>query len=698
MHKKINGLWAMCLLLTAFSVILFAQAGVPVFAESGAELLSKYGFVEGDSNGDLMLNRKLTREQFAILLCKLYGKSIEASRFKRPPNYRDAYQFPAWSKSYISYAQYMGWMVGVGDRRFNNEGEVSDTQLAVALTKVLGYAPKDPIEALSVLESFGIQIPSSKSLTRAEVFEVMWQAVSRPVMKNGKVLGEVIGRLQGDISVFKIKNIQSGNLGFLVAEFNKPVDAVSVNRNSIHLVRVSTGELIEISSVRVSGNKVFFIPSEKFDRGYVDCTITGINSGWGESDRMNPVTRRILIEDGSSPQCVGLEFTGEREITLIFDEPISSVGVVKLKLGNINIGVSETGVTGLGTDRVTFQVFASLQDGKTYELKVQGFKDLVGKLSTETSLKEMYTKRNSNPVLQIGEQTAEYVELIFSAPVKGVEETKFYHTGPEKKPIRITASPHFHSSRISKDDYIDRAYLWFYDSASDQNFPIPPSETILYVDERAISDGFNETLKAGTYPIKSCEDVPKNRVEFVKFKFPDKLKIGMSMKGNQPVVHVSDENDKEIALKRGRNLYSKEFEYTLEEKIDAKSIFVEIGSEDESVVAHKVNIRIGDLDPPKVLNVVKQHSKEDYFLIVYFSEVIDDSALLLSNYRMVTPGGTRNITGQVKLLEGGAAVSIMIPKNDYMEIVDKASEMYISGIKDPAGNMMTGVKVKVGEQ
>lgn len=680
------------------SVPAVVRNTVPAFAESGAELLHKYGFVKGGVNGDLMLDRKLTREQLAILVCELHGKSVEASRFKRPPNYRDAYQFPSWSKNYISYAQYMGWMQGVGDRRFSNKGYVPDTQLAIALTKVLGYAPKDHLEALSILESFGIKIPKTKALTRAEAFEVMWQAVSRPIMKNGKVLGEVTGRLQGETASFDIKAIRSDNLGFLVVEFNKPVDALSVNRNSIHLFAIATGKPIEISSVRVSGNKVFFIPAEKFARATVECKISGINSGWGESDKMKTVTRRFLIEDLAPPKCIGLEFTGEREITLLFDEPIASVGNVKLKLGNINIGVSETGVKGLGTDRITFQVFANLQDGKVYEAKTERFKDLVGRTNVETTVRETYTKRTSNPVLQIGEQTAEYVELIFSAPVKGLEESLFYHTDSEKRPIKITASPSFQSAPLSKNDYIDRAYLWFYDSSSRLNHPVPASETILYVDERGISDGFNEDLKPGTYAIRSGEAVAKTRVESVKFESSNRLKIALSRETAGLVVRVRDEGGEKLALKYIRGSQSAEYEYQFVREMKAGRISVEIGGADSSFVPHKVEIRYGDEEPPRVLNVVKKSSADGRFLMVYFSEPLDDSALLLSNYQIILSNGVRNFSGRVSLSEDGKVVTISVPQRDYEEIVDKTTEMYISGIKDTAGNIMTSVKVKVGEQ
>lgn len=49
---------------------------IPTFAagETGAQLLQQNKFVSGDQNGDLMVNKALTREELAALIAELNGK------------------------------------------------------------------------------------------------------------------------------------------------------------------------------------------------------------------------------------------------------------------------------------------------------------------------------------------------------------------------------------------------------------------------------------------------------------------------------------------------------------------------------------------------------------------------------------------------------------------------------------------------
>lgn len=695
------------LLLTASFVVFSA----PFFAQGEGELLRRHGFVKGDDKGHLMEDQKLTREQLAVLLCELYGRGIEASRFKRPPDYADAYLFPAWSRNYISYAQYMGWMIGTESKFFYNKGFVSDRVLAQALIRVLGYSVENMDESLKLFRTLGIRIPKTSALTRAQAFEVLWRVVTKPVMKGGKILGEEIGRLSEDTDAFRLLNIRSDNFGYVVATFNKNVDPISVSKDSMLLTDVNTGRRIEIAAVKVFKKSVYFIPSAPLKKTVAECRLQGVNSDWGESDRMKDTAQRVVIDDTAHPNFVGFEFSGEREITLIFDEPISKIGDVKLKMGNINISVSHIGVTGIGTDRLTFKVHSNLQEGKSYAVEPRLFKDLVGKSNTVSSKEEIFYKHTNAPTLQIGEQKTGYVELIFSSPVKGLEESKFYHTSPEKRPIKITAAANFQSAPISSNDYVNRAYLWFYDSSSDRNYPLSNKGTLFYVDERGITDGFNEQLKQSTYTVKASDEEVFPKVEAVEFMSPQILKIKFSANVSSPSVTVRTNGgevlDYKVSKKVGSNgggsengsnaSSGRELTLTFLKHVVSESIEVKITSEKDRLVSHSVTIRIDDNVAPEVVGVRRRSVRGEFALVVDFSESLDDSALLVSNYQIVNGGTLNPIAGKAKFEREKRTVVISLPERDYKEIVSSGRELYISGVKDLAGNVMTGVRVKIRE-
>lgn len=711
-----------------------AVAGVaPVFADvlvrsgeeegRGGEQLKRYGFISGGDNGDLMLDSYLTREQLAIIICSLYGKNIEGARFKRPPNYTDAYKFPTWSRSYISYCQYMGWMHGRSNGIFDNTGKVSSDELATVIVRVLGYTVEDYRESVATLEQLGITVPRSYELTRGEAFDVLWKTVTRPIMKNGKSLGEVTGRLKSEPSAFRITNLRSNNLGYLVAEFSKAVDPISVGKGSIELVNTQSGEAVEISSVKVVQNMVYFIPPKPFTRMQAACSIRGVNSNWSESDVMPEFSKAIRIDDSSNPNFVGFEISGERSITLIFDEPISKVGNVRLKVGNVYISVENTGVVGLMTDRLTFAVHSNLQEGKVYSVEAQYFKDLVGKNNNVATREAVFVRSSQEPTLQLGEQKTDFIEVIFSTPVNGIDETKFYHTSPEKHPIKITAVADFRANATSRSDYVDRIYLWFYDPSSDKNYPVPVKETPFFVDEKGITDGFGRPLKAGNYTVRASDEVVIPKVQHVTFKSPRTLLIGFTSVVTMPKVEVRTSDGQKLRLSPVGKGPADTYEFRFASPVQADTIKVEIADardnkfSDLAVDVHKVDIRIDDEIPPTLLKAEKKAERGEYFLILTFSEPIDDTGLQMSSYQLVVGKQARSFSGiaTFALKQGSDSqnadsdgevqkdwdkriVLVKLPESDYKELLEPAKEIYVTGVKDLAGNVIKSVRKSFEEK
>lgn len=667
---------------------------------SGGEKLKKYGFISGGTNGDLMPERKLTRQELAVIICSLYGKKIEADRFRRPPIYKDAYRFAEWSKSYISYCQYMGWMVGRSGDVFDHAGAVSADDLSNVILRALDYREE---RGRAALESLGVSVPVGNALTREQAFEVLWQAVSKPIMKNGKSLGEFTGRLDSAPASFGVSELRSDNLGYLVAEFTKFVDSASVGKNSIILTDLSTRERIPIGSVKVEKSRVFFIPETPFRSVRAYCEIRDINSDWGESDRMPPFQKHIQIVDTSAPKMQRAEISGEKAITLVFDEPISKVGNLRLKSGNVYISVATSGVAGLMTDRLTFAVHSTLQEGKTYVVETSGFKDLVGKAGPRVSTEAVSVRSAELPSVRVGAQTSDCIELIFSKPVNGVDASKFYHTGPEKKPIKVTTVSNYQAASISKKDYVDRVYLWFYHPSSDRNFPVPTQDSVFVIDERGITDGFNQPLKSGTYSVKASDPLTP-KVEFVEFVSSGKLRIGFTGVLTAPTLEVKDGKGNRLALSPLTKAPSKVYEYRVSGELSAESVFVGISGAKESraehgreVTPHHVHLRIGDAVLPTVTAVRRSVKGGMYYLEVKFSEAVDESALQLSNYQLVIDNTLKTFTGKAEFFADQTGVRMTLPEADYKELVLPSNLMFITGIKDLAGNQMAGVRKEIGD-
>lgn len=179
MKRIIAGILAMLLI---FSM-------VPVFAnvaeESGNKLKEK-GIVKGGNNGDLMLDKVLTRVEMAVLLARLYAEEKQAKEYKQPSEYKDEKDVPKWGKNYVSYAKMRGWLKGDSVGNFSPNEAVTGEQLATILLRILGYqTAKWGKNRAELLAKTGIAIEVAGDINRGQVFEALWDAVSKPVMSDG---------------------------------------------------------------------------------------------------------------------------------------------------------------------------------------------------------------------------------------------------------------------------------------------------------------------------------------------------------------------------------------------------------------------------------------------------------------------------------------------------------------------------------
>lgn len=188
--------------LVVFSVLPVNQPSYAAPGEESGARLKSLGIIQGNSTGDLMLDKNLNRVELAVLLSRLYGEEWKASTYTEPSAFKDEAKFPKWGVRYIAYAQHRGWLVGDSAANFNPYNNVSGEELAVLLLRILGYEEAKWGKNVAELEKrTGLVISSkSKALLRGELFDVLWMAVSKPVMKDGEALLDKIDSSNGTAS------------------------------------------------------------------------------------------------------------------------------------------------------------------------------------------------------------------------------------------------------------------------------------------------------------------------------------------------------------------------------------------------------------------------------------------------------------------------------------------------------------------
>lgn len=153
------------------------EYGIPNL--SGAQLLRAYEVIRGDQSGNLMEDMPINRQQIAVILARLHRQESDAAEYKPLPGFADDFMIDKWALPYVSYARKMGWMKGDPFGVFDPKGFLGSEHLAVLINRLVDGEEKPWGQNVAHLNArLGMSMPTAEMMTRGEIFEVLWQAVS----------------------------------------------------------------------------------------------------------------------------------------------------------------------------------------------------------------------------------------------------------------------------------------------------------------------------------------------------------------------------------------------------------------------------------------------------------------------------------------------------------------------------------------
>ena len=147
--------------ITAMLLCLVLTVGMtlPAFAAGGSETaasayLVEKGILEGDTNGNLMLDKSLTRAELAVILTRLdyvdspgglddwrnWGAEYFANPETRINTFTD---LPVWTAPYVEYCYQRSLMIGVGENQFAPGTAVSPKMACTVILRYCGIPETD---------------------------------------------------------------------------------------------------------------------------------------------------------------------------------------------------------------------------------------------------------------------------------------------------------------------------------------------------------------------------------------------------------------------------------------------------------------------------------------------------------------------------------------------------------------------------
>lgn len=319
--KKTVALLVAAALVFGLALVVHSYSSYP-----GADKLKEYGFINGNENGDLLVDEYLGRAEACVLLAEMHGEKEKAKAFKGngPDDFSDVGD-KDWFAPYVRYANSRGWINGYTDGTFKPRDSVSVQMWAKMLLESLGYY-QGWASAISDLSDLGVKIYAVDSLKikRGEAFDVMWAAVNKNPKGETRSLGEIVGRLKPKQS--DIRSVEMSTLAGLDILVSEALDEVSAEEVSNYLIVEESGAEVKILSVSYDAEAkkigvTFENPVKpgaklRLERANVKMEGEGMleKSGFGE----------FVAQDNVPPKVISMYSLGTRALRIDFSEPVYS--------------------------------------------------------------------------------------------------------------------------------------------------------------------------------------------------------------------------------------------------------------------------------------------------------------------------------------------------------------------------------------
>lgn len=190
MKKK----FMLCLffVLVIFASTSLSATSVATKYKKSAEELKSYNIIQGDSSGDLMLDKNLKREDLIVILSRLMNDEERAKKYSSETKFTDLKNASKVYLPYINWAVSNGYIHGVTKDKFGYGDYVTVRQYQAILLRILDYSSEakkwDMVSDYAVTYGLmdGLNLKPDDFLNRGEMALMTTNALKTP--KKGSTL------------------------------------------------------------------------------------------------------------------------------------------------------------------------------------------------------------------------------------------------------------------------------------------------------------------------------------------------------------------------------------------------------------------------------------------------------------------------------------------------------------------------------
>jgi Big-like domain-containing protein len=699
MKRTLSLVLALVMVLGSFGAVFAVDTEDKV--EVGA-FLETVGVLQGDEEGNLMLDNTLLRRDMVILLSRLMGVEEVAKDFPAESlTFKDITD--AHYNGYIAWSVENGLIKGHSEDVFGFNENVTAQQYVTVLMRALDYDVEDEAYAtvLADAKELGLcgdlEVENDDQITRGQMAVMTFNALGATMNDSEVTLAESLGVEMPEPEVTEateVENVYADNLKEIVVEFDGQVE-----KDSAELEVNYSLDKGDIKKAVLSEDKTEVVLTvEKFMENQKERELT-VRNIKTEDGKLNTQEIDFTPVDRAIPEVVSVEGLGTKAVKVTFTEPVKEDTV---KPSNFKIdGSSFVGTIDKDeTEVVILKNYKKLSEG-THTIEIKGIKDFAEYLMVTTEEEFEVVEDNEAPEIESVDATLEYVTVTFTEPVQDSSVrggSNAYWKATESTSVKNKSK--VNAERISDDTY----KFDFTDKA------LPGYSVYLYLE--GVKDYSDNTI-AKDSPVLVNAEIDQTRPEVVYVEVNDdndeievKFSKAIDNLTKKDKYELLDEDDKKVSIKTVKSsdndrtatvhLYKglKKGTYTLElEGLQDKTVLK------NTIMPYSTELEVGSVDGPKVTNV----SVNDREVYIKFNREMTISGEYgvanPDNYFMEYDGKVRALPDDVEIqvYAEGKSVIITMPEeiNDKKFVDTKLTAITVQRVEDVDGKTLKGYSDRV---
>ncbi|MGE5474354.1 MAG: S-layer homology domain-containing protein [Ignavibacteriales bacterium] len=127
--------------LFIFQTPIFAQVSNEQIQQQSANAMVKLGLLKGYENGNLGLERNITRAEFATVIIRMMGYEKNPIKVSSNISFKDLPK-KHWAYSTVRMAASLGYIKGYSNKTFKPSNNITYAEAITIMVRVLGYGDK----------------------------------------------------------------------------------------------------------------------------------------------------------------------------------------------------------------------------------------------------------------------------------------------------------------------------------------------------------------------------------------------------------------------------------------------------------------------------------------------------------------------------------------------------------------------------